>query len=1232
MLANATSLLTFTITNPNPDDPLAGIAFADTYPGGLVNVSPLSPPVANTCGGSLTASAGGNGVSLAGGSLAAGATCTVSVTVTAAAAGDYVNTSGPVSANIAGSGNTASDTLTVAAPHPAIGLLKQIATAATGPWYKFVTVAPGTPLFYLFTVENIGDVTLATFGVSDPALAGSSADPAGCVWQTVNVPSTLPTLPVATATIDPSATCVVGPIAAASGSHSNMATAQGIYNGTPYPSLPSSADYLGATPGFSLLKEIGTSAGGPWSAAIDVASGGNVYYKFTLVNTGGLDLTSIGVTDPLVSTASCTFTDPLVVGNATICVVGPVIAMGAGGSTTTNTAVGHGSNGGTTYDTSPSSASYTINATNADLAITKTDGVASVTAGGSTTYTITVTNNGPGEVTNATVVDTAPPGLTFGSWTCAVSNSGSGGTVTTACGAASGSGDVNTTVTMKSGAIVTFTVPAAVAAGATGSVVNTATVTAPAGITDPTPANDSATDTDTVTPVADLAITKTDGVTSVNAGGSTTYTITVTNNGPSSVIGAILADPAVSGLSKTAAACSSTPGQCVSPPSVAQLEGGSFALPALASGATYEIAVSADVTASSGSVSNSTTVTAPAGTTDPNPGNDSATDTDTVIAAPAIADLAITKSDGVASVSPGGSTTYTIIVTNNGPSEVSGATIIDTAPAGLAFGTWTCVVSNAGSGGTVTTACSVPSGGGNINTTVTMKSGAIITFTVPATVAGGASGSIVNTATATVPAGTTDPNPGNDSASDSDTVVVAPANADLAITKSDGVASVNPGGSATYKITVTNNGPGEVTGATVTDIAPPALTFGTWTCAVSNAGSGGTVTTACGAASGTGNINTTVTMKTGAIITFTVPATVSVNASGSIANTATVTVPAGMTDPNPGNDSATDTDTVIVAPVNADLAITKTDGVASVTAGAGTTYTITVINNGPSEVTNATVVDTAPAGVTFGTWTCLVSNPGIGGTVTTACGAAGGSGNLNTTVTMKNGAVITFTVPAAVAVSATGNIVNTATVGAPAGTTDPNPGNNSASDTDAVVAAPVVADLAVVKTSGAGSVTPGGSTTYTITVTNNGPGEVTGATVTDIAPVGLAFGTWTCAVNNPGSGGTVTTACGAASGAGNINTTVTMKVGAVIVYTVPATVSASATGSIINTAFVNTPAGTTDPTPANNSAASAITISGGSVVVVPLLQPWALVVLAMLLGLFAMRSIAITKREASRQR
>ena len=274
--------------------------------------------------------------------------------------------------------------------------------------------------------------------------------------------------------------------------------------------------------------------------------------------------------------------------------------------------------------------------------------------------------------------------------------------------------------------------------------------------------------------MADLSITKSDGGNNVNGGGSTVYTITVSNNGPSSVTGAILADPVTAGLTKTVVVCSATPGACVTAPTVVQLEGGSFALPLLASSGTYQITVTANVTAASGSVSNTATVATPAGITDPTPGNNSATDTDTVIAAPVVADLSITKSNGVSSIKPGATTVYTVAVTNNGPGEVTGATVTDLAPAGLILGNWTCVASTAGTGGVVTTACGAASGSGNLNTTVTMKAGAVITYTVPATVADDMAGNLVNIATVNPPVGVSDSALGNNSATDSDAITSGP--------------------------------------------------------------------------------------------------------------------------------------------------------------------------------------------------------------------------------------------------------------------------------------------------------------------------------------------------------------------------------------------------------------------------------------------------------------------------
>jgi large repetitive protein len=212
-----------------------------------------------------------------------------------------------------------------------------------------------------------------------------------------------------------------------------------------------------------------------------------------------------------------------------------------------------------------------------------------------------------------------------------------------------------------------------------------------------------------------------------------------------------------------------------------------------------------------------------------------------------------------------------------------------------------------------------------------------------------------------------------------------------------------------------------------------------------------------------------------------------------------------------------------------------------------------------------------------------------------------------------------------------GNVTNTATVAPPVGVSDPTPGNNAATDTDSVSSPALVADLAIVKTNAGSALAPGGSTVYVITVTNNGPAEVTNASVTDVAPAGLTLGSWTCAVTAPGSGGSVTTACGAANGFGNLNTTVTMKAGAVIAYTVQATVGATVSGSITNVATVSAPPGVLDPTPGN--ATSAVTVPVGQTATrpqpIPTLSTWGLLALSLLLAAGAIGARCSRLRERS---
>ncbi|HSX62760.1 MAG TPA: hypothetical protein VLF18_21465 [Tahibacter sp.] len=191
-------------------------------------------------------------------------------------------------------------------------------------------------------------------------------------------------------------------------------------------------------------------------------------------------------------------------------------------------------------------------AASADLSITKTDGVTTVTAGGSTTYTITAGNAGPSAAGSVTAADTFPASLTC-TWTCA----GAGGGT---C-AAAGSGSINDTASLPAGGSVTYTAACTIGPGATGSIVNTATATVGGGVVDPNPAGNSATDTDTVTPAANLGITKTDGATQVAPGGTLSYTIVASNPGPSGVTGATVADTFPASCTSVSWACSGT-GTC----------------------------------------------------------------------------------------------------------------------------------------------------------------------------------------------------------------------------------------------------------------------------------------------------------------------------------------------------------------------------------------------------------------------------------------------------------------------------------------------------------------------------------------------------------------------------------------------------------------------------------------------------------------------------------------------
>jgi hypothetical protein len=158
---------------------------------------------------------------------------------------------------------------------------------------------------------------------------------------------------------------------------------------------------------------------------------------------------------------------------------------------------------------------------------------------------------------------------------------------------------------------------------------------------------------------------------------------------------------------------------------------------------------------------------------------------------------------------------------------------------------------------------------------------------------------------------------GFDAGADEFGSAVAGPSADVAVSKTDGQTTTVADANVGYTITVSKAGSSAVNGVSVVDNPPATLTDLRWVCSASGAGS------SCPAASGTGVINTTVNLGASptSTVTFVLVGHVAPGATGTMTNTVTAQPPAGFTDPTPGNNTATDTDTVAAGPALPTLAV-----------------------------------------------------------------------------------------------------------------------------------------------------------------------------------------------------------------------------------------------------------------------------------------------------------------------
>jgi uncharacterized repeat protein (TIGR01451 family) len=535
---------------------------------------------------------------------------------------------------------------------------------------------------------------------------------------------------------------------------------------------------------------------------------------------------------------------------------------------------------------------------------------------------------------------------------------------------------------------------------------------------------------------------------------------------------------------------------------------------------------------------NTVTITA---ANDTKPTNETATDKDNLTPQFTL-DISKTDNNGGSSTTgsvgtavPGGSITYTIVVSNNnGPSTAANQTVTDNMPAAITSDTWTAVAS---SGSSVVTS----SGTGNISDNVTLLPGGTVTFTVMANISATASGDLTNIGNV----------PGAPPAPDTDHLLTAApsSNPDLSkVTDPEFIQTAiqNTSSVSIFLQSVNDSLLGNLIGAS--------------------------------------NVTATIAPVSGPVQTVTLAKGLELPAGATLTVTGTRTVLA--TDPDPTTGSTTyvfnATQAGAVASTGQTLsqspswtvnlfqpsvAVTLSVDKSVAHLGDTVTYTGTISDTSSSDSPDlflfsysATVPTfTLPAGLTL-------SAPGSGGSNPTSYSFS--YTHVVTTSDMNapnpNGGVLSNTVNVDFHVTPTGlhtgdnAYTNDVRGTSPTVTTQIPPQNDTGvTKVDNVGGSSITGSV--------GSVVPGNSFTYTITVSNpDGPSTATGVGVSDPVPAGLTSFVW--------SGNGHTNVSGPIS-----DTIASLAPGASVVYTVTATVDPSATAQLVNTVTI-TAANDTKPT------------------------------------------------------
>jgi uncharacterized repeat protein (TIGR01451 family) len=891
---NATTSLTFTIQSTNQNLTLNGIAFTDTLPPGLIVAS--TPNLSNTCGGTATAVGGSSSVSLSAGTLAPQTSCKVSVNVQGTAPGLKTN-SVTVSDTVAGTGNTASDSITVVLP-PVISKT-----------FGALSIPLNGSTSLSFTIQNNNTGTALTgVAISDTFPAGLVvASPSGlsgaCGGGTITATQNTSVVSLSGASIPANSSCTF--------SINVTGTSAG-------PKLNSTGTVASNEGGSGTAATANLNVEGPPSIAkafspSNIALNATTALTFTITNPAANadPLTGVAFTDTLptgltVANASATVcggtlttTAPtgIALSGATIavnsqCQFSVTVTGASAGAYTNTTGNVTSTNGGT-----GNLATANLTVANAPT-ITKSFGALTIPLNGTTSLTFSIQNpNTNLALTGVAFTDTLPGGLAVAP-TPNVNNI-CGGTVTATAGAGS--------VSLSGGTIAaagSCSVSVSIQGTAAGVKSNSVQVTSSEGGT-------GNTSTAPITVIGPPAISKTFGAASIPLNGTTSLSFTIQNNNTTSGLSGIaFSDTLPAGLvisspNGITGSCGGGTITATQATSVVSLSGASLATN---SSCTFAI----NVTGNSAGHKNNTTgqLTSVEGGT----GGTASAPLD-VVSPPAIA-----KAFNPTAIGVNGTSVLAFTITNPAANAVAqtGVAFTDTLPAGLVVATPNGLTNNCG--GTA----SATAGSGSISLTGGCVAAAS-SCTLSANVTGSANGTYNNTSGAV---SSTNGGTGNTASA---TLTIAPA--DLTITKTHTGTFTRGQTGAQYTITVKDSGAGPTVGTvTVVDTLPnvtnppvaTAISGTGWTCTLATL----TCTRSDALAPG----------ATYPVITLTV--NIPTNIQNNFTNTATVS---GGGETNTGNNTATDP--VSLGPP---IIITPQTTTSSVTAGTAAQFIFTVQDDDPT--------------------------------------------------------------------------------------------------------------------------------------------------------------------------------------------------------------------------------------------------------------------------------------------